>query len=127
MSLVQWLGNRLNLMTNQIRGVKKDKLTYYDSMQYDPIASFCKGVDRMHNHQTMVGVFSVEKQRQYISETDQYILPMIKNARKRFTQQEPAYQIVRASLMLQMELITIGITASVAEIKKDPTFAESSL
>ena len=86
-------------------GNEKPLAAYFDVMQFDPIASLGKGIDRMHNFQTMIGVFTPEKQLRYLQEGDDYIIPMLKKARKRFTQQEKAYHNVLHVLRIQMELI----------------------
>lgn len=72
-------------------------------MGYDPIASLAKGIDRMHNHQSMHGVFSAEKQKSCIEETETYILPMLHVARNQFPQQEAAYQNIKHVLQTQIE------------------------
>jgi (p)ppGpp synthase/HD superfamily hydrolase len=97
--------NHVELMTNQVAGVKKPADKYYTAMVNDPVASLAKGIDRMHNHQSMHGVFGKEKQLSYIAETEEFILPMLKAARKLFPQQEAAYQNVRHVLETQIELI----------------------
>jgi len=99
------VGHAVELMTNQQLGVKKDKKVYYQSMINDPIASICKGVDRSHNHQTMVGVFTTAKMEDYISETSDHILPMLKEARKKHTRQYEAYMNVTTLLKCQMEFV----------------------
>jgi len=102
----------VELMTNQVDGVKKELVGYYLEMIEDPIASIAKGCDRMHNHQSMGGVFSIKKQESYIQETDDHILPMLKSARKRWVEQEPAYENIKHVLLTQMELVTQIIEAS---------------
>jgi (p)ppGpp synthase/HD superfamily hydrolase len=97
--------HHVELMTNQVSGVKKPAQLYYDSMVNDPVASLAKGIDRMHNHQSMHGVFDTSKQLSYVGETEEFILPMLKAARKMFPQQEAAYQNVRHVLETQIELI----------------------
>lgn len=100
----------VGLMTNQYpNGVKKPKDAYYPSMIDDPRASLAKGIDRIHNHQSMGGVFSDEKKLAYIGETRDHILPMLKAARKRFPEQESAYQNIKHVLLTQMELIESSI------------------
>lgn len=84
---------------------KKPSKLYYESMIECPIASIAKGCDRIHNHQTMPGVFTYEKQQTYINETQEFILPMIKSARKKWTKQEAAYQNIKHVLLTQIELI----------------------
>ena len=86
-----------------------EKQEYYDRMQYCPSASIIKGADRMHNFQTMIEVFDTEKKKEYIKECNEFILPMLKSARYRFPQQEPAYENIKLVLMSQIELITFTI------------------
>lgn len=64
-----------------------------------------KGADRIHNQQSMVGVFTLDKQSAYISETKDLVLPMLKRARKRFTTQEAVYENEKLLLMNQNSLI----------------------
>lgn len=92
-------------MTKTFRGRKKNTETVFDQIGNDSIASIAKGADRIHNHQTMAGVFSIEKQKQYIEETETYFLPMLKHARRLFPQHEPAYENVKHVLLSQIGLI----------------------
>lgn len=89
--------------------IKKDPAVYYNSMIDDPIASLAKGIDRMHNHQSMTGVFSTEKKRSYIDETKTYILPMLKGARKKWPAQDAAYHNIKHVLLTQIELIELTL------------------
>ena len=102
----------VELMTNQVSGVKKPLDKYYSAMIADPIASLAKGIDRMHNHQSMNGVFSITKQKSYIEESETYIFPMLKAARKTFPEQESAYQNIRHILQIQIELVRAMIENS---------------
>lgn len=99
------IGTSVELMTNQVLGIKKPLHIYYGEMQFDAIASFAKGCDRIHNHQTMVGVFTPEKIDEYMIETNDHVIPMLKAARRRFPKQEPAYLNIKHVLMTQMELL----------------------
>jgi (p)ppGpp synthase/HD superfamily hydrolase len=92
---------------SDMHAVKKDPAVYYNSMIEDPIASLAKGIDRMHNHQSMTGVFSQEKKRSYIDETKTYILPMLKGARKKWPAQDAAYHNIKHVLLTQIELIEL--------------------
>lgn len=92
-----------------IGGKKKSEEEYYGLMSDCPLASLGKGVDRMHNHQTMPGAFTREKQASYIAETERFILPMLKQARRRFPEQEPAYENVKHNLMMQIELLRYAL------------------
>ncbi len=93
------------------QGVDKPLASYYSSMVESPIASIAKGIDRMHNFQSMMSVFSDPKKSRYIEETREHLIPMLKNARKRYSPQEPAYQNVKHILLTQMELISVMLDA----------------
>ncbi|MCA8879432.1 MAG: HD domain-containing protein [Rhodobacteraceae bacterium] len=98
------VAHAVDRLSKKVSGKKKDPQAYFRDLAQDPIASVVKGCDRIHNHQSMVGVFDAAKQKSYLDETQADILPMLKLARRRFTQQEPAYENIRHLLMAQMQL-----------------------
>lgn len=53
----------------------------------------------------MIGVFAYEKQKEYVEETEVYILSALKEARRRFPRQEPAYENIQHMLVSQIELL----------------------
>lgn len=79
--------------------------TYYENLSMCPVASIVKGADRIHNHQTMSGVFSAEKQAEYIKETQDFVIPMLKEARMSFPEQTNAYYNIIHILRTQIELL----------------------
>ncbi len=85
---------------------------YFNNISSCPIASIVKGADRIHNVQTMVDVFTFEKQTRYIQECTTLILPMLKSARYNFASQEPAYENIKMVLESQIELINKIIRGS---------------
>lgn len=99
------------LLTKKYRGEKKSPEEYYKSMSSNPIASIVKGGDRVHNFQTMATVFSCEKQLKYIEECEEHLLPMLKEARNNFPDQELAYENIKHALKGQIELIRLVIEA----------------
>jgi (p)ppGpp synthase/HD superfamily hydrolase len=92
-------------VSKKINGVRKSDEFYFDALGKSAIGSVVKGGDRINNKQTMVGVFTVEKQREYIEETRRFILPMLKAARHRFPEQFASYQNEKLVLESQIELI----------------------
>lgn len=78
---------------------------YFHDLATDCIGSIAKGGDRIHNMQTMVGVFTPEKQLAYADEVELHFLPMLKEARRRFPRQEPAYENIKHVLLTQVDLI----------------------
>ncbi len=102
----EMIGNGVDLMSDvDAQGKERPLELYYPAMVSSPLASLAKGIDRMHNFQSMLDVFDLEKQQRYIEETRSHILPMMKDARKRYSQQEPAYQNIKHVLLTQMDLI----------------------
>jgi (p)ppGpp synthase/HD superfamily hydrolase len=92
-------------MTKEFRGVKRDEQDLFEAMANDPIASIAKGCDRMHNLQSMVGVFKLEKQKEYIREVHDLFFPMLKKARRLFPHQVMAYENIKHILESQIQLI----------------------
>lgn len=84
---------------------------YFNDIGQDQEASIVKGCDRIRNLQTMVGVFSSEKQREYIQETKDYFLPMLKRAAGLFPMQYLAYMNIRTMLKSQIELLEACLAA----------------
>lgn len=78
---------------------------YYTEMASNPIASLVKGADRINNQGSMLGAFNTEKQKEYIEETKEHILPMLKTARRTFTYQDGAYENIKFVLGSQIEMI----------------------
>ena len=100
------VGTGVDLMSDKdAQGREKPLEAYFAAMVESPVASLAKGIDRIHNFQSMVGVFDHDKQVRYMDEAREHILPMMKAARKRYTQQEPCYQITKHVLLTQMDLI----------------------
>lgn len=91
-------------MTKTWRGQKKDEARLFEEMAECPIASVAKGADRIHNLQSMVGVFTPEKQKTYMGEVRELFLPMLKRARRLFPEQDSAYENIKHMLNSQLEL-----------------------
>lgn len=92
-------------LTKVFRGVKKDPEWYFGFIADDPIASIAKGGDRVHNFGSMVGVFNIPKQKEYIIEGETHFLPMLKTARRKFVRQVGAYENIKMMLNSQIFLI----------------------
>lgn len=92
-------------LSKKSKGMTKTYEAYFEGMTACPIASLVKLADRAHNVQTMVGVFTVEKQGAYLDEVEQWFYPMIRQARRNFPRQYPAYENLKILLRCQMTLI----------------------
>lgn len=86
----------------------KTKELYYEMLKEDNIATVIKGFDRIHNFYTMPGVFNAEKQLEYIDECTTFILPAIRYARRKFPQQEEAYESIKFSMKNNIKLIRLA-------------------
>lgn len=91
-------------MSKVVNGVKTPNDIYYKGMTECPIASGAKGCDRVHNLMTMVGGFKPEKQSSYIDETMDFVVPMLKEARRTFPEQEPLYENIKFVMTNQIIL-----------------------
>lgn len=98
-------GDDVSLAVQLLDKNGKDPNVYFGGIGSNAIASVVKGGDRMHNIQTMVGVFSPEKQVKYIKEVEEHFLPMLKAARRKFVRQENAYENIKHVLSSQLELL----------------------
>lgn len=101
----QRVSNSTEKMTKTFRGSKKTNEVYFDGIAHDVNASVCKGGDRIHNLQSMIGAFTKEKQVSYIEEAEVHIIPAIKIARRIFPKQELAYENIKLVMGSQIQLI----------------------
>lgn len=86
-------------------GVKIPYEQYFGEMKNCYICSVVKLADRIANISTMIGVFSYDKQTQYLEEVNIWFLPMLKHARRMFPQQESAYENLKMLLQVQRDTI----------------------
>jgi (p)ppGpp synthase/HD superfamily hydrolase len=90
----------------QLSKTNKSKQNYFDQILKIAYAVVVKGVDRIHNCQTMVGVFTPEKQAEYIEETNNYVIPLLRKARYKYPKLDPIFVNEILILESQIELIT---------------------
>jgi hypothetical protein len=83
------------------------------------VASIVKPADRIDNQGSMVGVFTIEKQKSYIVETQEFILPALKEAKRRFPEQELAYENLKGMLSSQISLLQ-AVHAMAPEVAGEP-------
>lgn len=91
-------------MSKVVGGVKVSSEVYFPNLATCPIASLAKDFDRVHNLLTMVGGFKPEKQREYLEETMNKIVPMLKEARRTHVSQEPIYENIKFVMTNQTTL-----------------------
>ena len=105
----------VQLLSKKVNGFKVSEVDYFHRLSNLPTASIVKGCDRINNFATMQGVFSAEKQKAYIAECREHIMPMLKEARRRFPEQEPAYENIKYMLNMQMQLIEFALPKELAK------------
>jgi len=88
----------------------KTVAAYYAGCAGNIITSVVKGCDRIHNLQSMPGVFSKDKQRAYIRDVQDLFFPMLKSARRSFPQQEAAYENIKYMLTSQIYLLEAALS-----------------
>lgn len=69
------VADAVDAMTKTFRGQDRPPEQVFERIAADPLASVAKPADRIHNQRTALGVFSSEKIRSYIDETEQWFLP----------------------------------------------------
>lgn len=89
----------------KVHVIERDEGELFAAMANEPIGSIVKPADRSHNQKTMGGVFTADKQVDYVQFTDDYIIPMMNQARKNFPQQYQAYMLLQDKLESQAALV----------------------
>lgn len=105
----------LKLLTKKHRGVEIPPEVYVPAIAADPIAAPVKGADRIHNLGSMVGVFSLDKQKRYCEESRSLHLPMLKAARRNHPDQEMVYENIKLMLNSQLALLSAAHVAQDAQ------------
>ena len=81
-------------LTKKFSGQHKNKTDYIDEIALCDVCSIVKGLDRVNNLHSMIGVFSLEKMADYAKEAETVFLPMLKKAGKLFPEQQSAYHAI---------------------------------
>lgn len=86
-------------------------VTYYAGIEEDIRTVVIKAADRTHNVSDMVKAFSVERMEKYIKETEEYVLPMMKRARKKYQEYGNVLvslsEHIKAVLLLAQEVVRL--------------------
>jgi len=84
---------------------------YYREIGENRIASLVKLLDRCDNVSTMAGVFSVEKIKQYIEETKQYILPLLRQTKDHYPEYNNALFVLKYHIISVIAGLEVCLTA----------------
>ena len=108
-----------DVMSKETEGVRRSAGSVAQMQAKSPIASIVKCADRINNQQTMHGVFTQAKIQQYLEETRTHIIPMLKQARRRFPDQELAYENAKTVLYAQIEMLEAALSGLVGWTPSD--------
>ena len=93
-------------MSKQVDGVKKSPEEYWRGVFQNMLASLGKPCDRVVNQNSMGSAFTPEKQLRQVEETVERVLPGIKLSRRKWPQQELAYENCKLVLKTQNALLS---------------------
>lgn len=106
----------VDTLTYRGRG-KKDitaMATYYHAIAQNKGTALIKALDRCHNLATMSEGFTASQQRDYIIETERYVLPMMAAAERHFEDLKRPFWLVRyqmgAVMQTAMDNLTVGVS-----------------
>lgn len=92
----------VNRISKVRRGEKLPNDEYYPPMALCGVCSIAKAADRLHNLTTMIGVMSTAKLEESVKETEAFVLPMVKAAKKNFPKQTAVYELLKSSINIQL-------------------------
>lgn len=99
-------------LTKKFANLHKNHEDYITDISLDPVASIVKGLDRIDNLQSMLGVFSKEKIESYATEARVVFLPTLKKASNTFPEQAQAYYAISQTMKKQLQFIEAIIQLS---------------
>jgi (p)ppGpp synthase/HD superfamily hydrolase len=102
----------VDALTKEFAGVKRPPEAVFAAIAEDPSASVVKPADRVNNQLTALGVFSTPKLSDYVAETVEWFLPMIRRARRLHPTQEAAYENLKLVLEVQVEALSAVVDLS---------------
>ena len=95
------MADEIMIISKEYKGIKLSTEEYYRNLARTPHGSIAKGGDRIHNQGSMANVFTTNKQLGYVDETENFVFPMLKIARRSFFDQEAAYENIKFVLKSQ--------------------------
>lgn len=95
----------LNVILKLTKEKGKSEDLYYKNMEDDIRVILIKCSDRCHNLSTMCGAFSDDKMNQYVNETTQYILPLIRRGKRYFPEYSDALYAMKYHIKSNMDFV----------------------
>ncbi|MBQ8995733.1 MAG: bifunctional (p)ppGpp synthetase/guanosine-3',5'-bis(diphosphate) 3'-pyrophosphohydrolase [Oscillospiraceae bacterium] len=84
-----------------------DVVSYFRKISGNGIASIVKILDRCNNVSTMAQCFSIQKLREYIEETEDYVIPLIGETEKKYPQYSDALFGLRYQILAILDSVKI--------------------
>lgn len=95
---------------------------YYREIGENRVATIAKLFDRCNNVSTMAGVFTLEKLREYIDETREYVLPLLRQAKNRWPNDSNLFFVLKYHIISVID----GLEACLQAVSDTP-MAESGV
>lgn len=97
---------RTDVLTKIRYNTKLPDDIYYSQMLFDALVPLVKGADRCSNLLTASGAFKTEKMEIYIKETNDRVIPLLREAQRKYVQYHRAFECER--IMLELALTGFG-------------------
>lgn len=120
----QEMADEIMIISKEYKGIKLPIEEYFSNLAKTPHGSIAKGCDRIHNQGSMANVFTNHKQLGYVDETENYILPMLKVARRKFFDQEAAYENIKFILKSQNSYVRAYVPQLMESAQSSPESAK---
>lgn len=85
--------------------IKDVKTEYYKKISENPIAAIAKLFDRCHNVSSMAGTFTKEKLFDYIDETKDYVMPLLRKTKDDFPEYQNVLFVLKYHIVSVLEAI----------------------
>lgn len=106
------IARHVDAVSKVVQGVKKPIHIYFRELAKDPVASLVKACDRKHNLSTLntkkkdgSPARRPEKQWEQVVETEEYVLPMMKAARRNFPHLNHAFEMMKSAISAQLDVL----------------------
>lgn len=99
----------IRLLTKH-KGVNADE--YYKTILSDKRSAIIKISDRCHNISTMVGVFTIERMKKYLKETEEYVLPLCSNVKDLYPEYSNAATVMKYHIRSMCDAVKYCIKCS---------------
>ena len=91
------------IMPGETKEVAQNR--YYNMILQDRAATLTKLMDRCHNVSSMAGVFSIDKLKAYIEETQLYVLPLLRKAKQAYPEDSDILFILKYHIISVIDSI----------------------